>query len=90
MGGTKVVCPLPRYYAVIQMDPKTMVKDLQLDDEQALKEVEAMRPQKYLVYLDVVSFVHIYFCHPQLLHLEQLSTVFPFVSQPCFSTKLFV
>ena len=59
MGGTKTIGPRPRFYAVIQMDPKAMIRDWKLDDEQALKEVEEMRPQKYLIYLDTVSFVHV-------------------------------
>ena len=60
MGGTKTIGPRPRFYAVIQMDPETMIRDWKLDDEQALKEVEEMRPQKYLIYLDTVSFVHVH------------------------------
>ena len=66
MGGTKTIGPSPRYYAVIQMDPEAMIRDLHLDDEQALKEVQEMQPQKYLIYLAQVGFVLIYLPYPQL------------------------
>ncbi|KAI0350620.1 hypothetical protein OH77DRAFT_1430797 [Trametes cingulata] len=45
----KVFCPLPRRFAVIQMDPVGMVKHF--DDPIALAAAQAMRPKKYLVYL---------------------------------------
>ena len=74
------MCPFPLYYAVIQMDPKTMIKDLQLDDEQSSKEVEAMRPQKYLIYLARVSFVYIYFRCPQPRPSKRINAVMLFVA----------
>ena len=80
MGVTKVIFPLPRYYAVIQIDPKTMIKDLRLDDEQALKEVEAMQPQKYLIYLELVRFIHIYLRYPQLPPSNHLNAALSFVA----------
>ncbi|KAI0629520.1 hypothetical protein C8Q77DRAFT_1042720, partial [Trametes polyzona] len=40
----------PGWYAVIRMDPVTMVKHL--DDPQALYAAEAMQPKSYLVYLE--------------------------------------
>ncbi|KAI9067486.1 hypothetical protein FKP32DRAFT_1563702 [Trametes sanguinea] len=46
----KSFCPLSRQYAVIQMDPVGMVKHF--DDPIALAAAQAMRPKKYLVYLD--------------------------------------
>ncbi|KAI0364945.1 hypothetical protein BV20DRAFT_1004902 [Pilatotrama ljubarskyi] len=47
----KVFCPLPRRFAVIQMDPVGMVKHF--DDPIALAAARAMRPKKYLVYLQM-------------------------------------
>ncbi|KAI9067492.1 hypothetical protein FKP32DRAFT_1563692 [Trametes sanguinea] len=46
----KSFCPDSQRYAVIQMDPVGMVKHY--DDPVALSAAQAMRPQKYLVYLD--------------------------------------
>ncbi|KAI0645114.1 hypothetical protein C8Q79DRAFT_752778 [Trametes meyenii] len=47
----KVFCPLPRRYAVIQMDPVGMVR--RYDDPIALAAAKAIKPRKYLVYLRV-------------------------------------
>ncbi|OSC96647.1 hypothetical protein PYCCODRAFT_1440926 [Trametes coccinea BRFM310] len=46
----KSFCPDFQRYAVIQMDPVGMVKHF--DDPIALSAAQAMRPRKYLVYLD--------------------------------------
>ena len=54
MGKTIRIAPPPRVYAVIQMDPGTMVKNLGLDDPESLSEVEKMSPKKYLVYIEWV------------------------------------
>ncbi|KAI0774868.1 hypothetical protein BD413DRAFT_472563 [Trametes elegans] len=51
MHKIKAFCPLPCYYAVIQMDPVGMVKHYQ--DPIALAAAQAMRPKKYLVYLNM-------------------------------------
>lgn len=47
--------PLSRFYAVVRMDPLTMIKDLGLDDAETLRETEALHPKKYLVYVNIVS-----------------------------------
>ncbi|KAI0669566.1 hypothetical protein C8Q78DRAFT_186147 [Trametes maxima] len=47
----KTFCPLPYRYAVIQMDPVAMVRHY--DDPIALSAAAAMRPQTYLVYLEM-------------------------------------
>ncbi len=44
-----------RFYAVVQMDPLAMVKNLGLEDPKILLAVEALHPKTYLVYVDVVS-----------------------------------
>ena len=46
--------PIPSNFAVVRMDPVAMVRRLKLD-QLAIAEAEAMRPQKYLVYLTIVS-----------------------------------
>ncbi|OSC96772.1 hypothetical protein PYCCODRAFT_1462277 [Trametes coccinea BRFM310] len=46
----KTFCPLSRQYAVIQMDPVGMVRHF--EDPIALAAAQAMKPQKYLVYLE--------------------------------------
>ncbi len=43
------------HYAVIRLDPETMVKDLGLDDPTTLTEVAKMSTRKHLVYLWSVS-----------------------------------
>ncbi|KAI0697389.1 hypothetical protein C8T65DRAFT_743184 [Cerioporus squamosus] len=48
----RAVAPLPGHYAVIRMDPETMLKDLGLDDAATLNEVRQMSVKKYLVYLN--------------------------------------
>ncbi|RDX48679.1 hypothetical protein OH76DRAFT_1483764 [Lentinus brumalis] len=48
----RLTFPPPFTYAVIRMDPVTMVKDLGLDDPATLAEVEGMSPKKYLVYIE--------------------------------------
>ncbi|KAI0629491.1 hypothetical protein C8Q77DRAFT_1140655 [Trametes polyzona] len=45
----KFFCPLPRRFAVMQMDPVEMVKHY--NDPVAVGEAQAMKPKKYLVYL---------------------------------------
>ena len=55
MAGTKRIAPSPKVYAVIRIDPETMVRDLGLDDEETLAEVKEMSPKKYLVYVEWVS-----------------------------------
>ena len=55
MTGTKRIAPSPKVYAVIRIDPETMVRDLGLDDEETLAEVKEMNPKKYLVYVEWVS-----------------------------------
>ena len=74
------MCPFPNYYAVIQMDPKTMIKDLRLDDEQSLKEVEAMQPQKYLIYLELVRLIYSCFRYPQLPPWKHFNAALLFVA----------
>ncbi|TFK84690.1 hypothetical protein K466DRAFT_496077, partial [Polyporus arcularius HHB13444] len=44
--------PPPFTYAVVRLDPVTMVKDLGLDDPATLAEVKGMSPRKYLVYIE--------------------------------------
>ncbi|KAI0629489.1 hypothetical protein C8Q77DRAFT_291306 [Trametes polyzona] len=46
----KSFCPVPQYFAVMQMDPVGMVKQYH-DDPIALAQARAIRPKKYLVYL---------------------------------------
>ena len=48
-----VMLPEPNLFAVVRMDPVAMVAYLNLDSV-ALEAARAMRPKKYLVYLDVV------------------------------------
>ena len=48
-----VMLPEPNLFAVVRMDPVAMVAYLTLDYV-ALEAARAMRPKKYLVYLDVV------------------------------------
>ncbi|RDX48701.1 hypothetical protein OH76DRAFT_1351949 [Lentinus brumalis] len=45
------VAPGPNYYAVIRMDPISMVMDLGLDDPITLAEAKQMVTKRYLVYL---------------------------------------
>ncbi|PIL33676.1 hypothetical protein GSI_04300 [Ganoderma sinense ZZ0214-1] len=39
-------------YGVIQMDPRSMVTELGLDDRKTLTAVDELKPKKYLVYLE--------------------------------------
>ncbi|KAI0645095.1 hypothetical protein C8Q79DRAFT_911857 [Trametes meyenii] len=48
----KLFCPLPRRFAVIQMDPVGMVRHF--DDPIASAAAQAMQPKKYLVYLQLL------------------------------------
>ncbi|KAI0669552.1 hypothetical protein C8Q78DRAFT_1193021 [Trametes maxima] len=48
----KLFCPLPRRFAVVQMDPTGMVRHF--DDPIASAAAQAMRPKKYLVYLQLL------------------------------------
>ncbi len=45
------VAPGPNYYAVIRLDPISMVMDLGLDDPITLAEAKQMVTKRYLVYL---------------------------------------
>ena len=51
----QLIFPSGLAYAVVRMDPLTMVKDLGLDDAETLNAVGAMTPKRYLVYLEYVS-----------------------------------
>ena len=48
------VFPVPWFYAVVRMDPLTMVMDLGLNDEETLEAVKGFNPKKYLVYVNFV------------------------------------
>ncbi|KAI1786332.1 hypothetical protein LXA43DRAFT_59437 [Ganoderma leucocontextum] len=48
----QLIFPSGFAYAVIKMDPLAMVKDLGLDDLDTLAAAAAMKPKKYLVYLE--------------------------------------
>ena len=52
--GRSVRFPRPRRFAVAQIDHVAMVAILGLD-ELAHQEAAAIRPKKYLIYLDTVS-----------------------------------
>ena len=59
----KCCLPTEGYYAVVRMDPETMLRAVNLDDQRALDEVRRMEPKKYLVYLAMVSIQSIV-CYP--------------------------
>ena len=56
MANTRRIAPLPFVYAVIRIDPDTMVKDLGLDDLETLNDVRKIDPKKYLVYVEWVRY----------------------------------
>ena len=45
------------HYAVIQFKPVSMVQDLGIDAAATMAEASRLRPRKYLVYLDCVSWI---------------------------------
>ena len=49
------IFPQPRRFAVVQMDPITMLTTAGLDDPEALAVAKALMPKKYMVYLESVS-----------------------------------
>ena len=51
MAKTTRIAPPPCVYAVIQMEPTSMVKNLGLEDLETLSKVGKMNPKKYLVLL---------------------------------------
>ncbi len=52
----KLIFPSGLAYAVIQMNPLAMVRDLGLDDDpEIVAAVAEMKPKKYLIYLEFVS-----------------------------------
>ncbi len=53
----QLIFPSGLLYGVIRMDPRAMVADLGLDDQDTLDAVEEMKPKKYLVYLEHVSLL---------------------------------
>ena len=63
MAKTTRIVPPPCVYAVIRMDPTSMVQNLGLDDLETLGEAGKMNPKKYLVYVEWVRR----FCSPIFL-----------------------
>ena len=53
----RVKAPGLGHYAVIQFKPVNMVQDLGIDDAATMAEASRIRPRKYLVYLDCVSWI---------------------------------
>ena len=68
-----VMLPEPHSFAVVRMDPVAMVSHLNLDPV-ALKAAQAMRPKKYLVYLDIVRVHHFRYVWPVCLRFNSLLT----------------